>query len=232
MFNFNISSFFGNSGSNNNNSIFGSFDFTQYASIRNGSYGKLTKAYYAKDAEESKSNKTDKKTTDKKDVSAVTPGLSKVKSEADGLKSAADKLAKDDMWKQTAGEVDMNKVADAVKGFVNEYNDVITQSSKVNSKDVSQNVRTMTNLTNTMSKSLSKIGVTVSSDGKMSVDETALKSADAKSVKAMFSGTYSYGAQVASSANEIAKAAVMGASTYSGDGTLTNTMSGLFNNWI
>ena len=55
---FNISSFFGNSSTNS----FSSFNFADYASIRNGSYGRLLKAYYS----QAKQTTTTKSDTDKK----------------------------------------------------------------------------------------------------------------------------------------------------------------------
>ena len=58
-YNFDISSFFNNSTSAN---AFGSFNFGDYASIKNGSYGKLLKSYYA---EQKKPISSDKTSTDK-----------------------------------------------------------------------------------------------------------------------------------------------------------------------
>ena len=43
---FDITSMLGSSGSNSNNAA-SSFDFTNYAAIKNGSYGKLVKSYYS-----------------------------------------------------------------------------------------------------------------------------------------------------------------------------------------
>ncbi|MBR1451632.1 MAG: hypothetical protein IJ591_07940, partial [Lachnospiraceae bacterium] len=43
---FDITSMLGNSNTNSNNSL-GSFSFTDYAAIKNGSYGKLVKSYYS-----------------------------------------------------------------------------------------------------------------------------------------------------------------------------------------
>mgnify|MGYP003301261977 CR=1 FL=1 len=90
MAGFNISSFFGGSGS----SGFGSINFSDYAMIKSGSYKKLMKSYYSQQKESTpKADKTTKKNvTDVKDTS----GLTKMKSEADGLKAATDALNKDD----------------------------------------------------------------------------------------------------------------------------------------
>ena len=56
-FNFDISSLFGGF---NSNSTFGSFNFSDYASIKNGSYRKLVQSYYAKDKVDTKKSKTEK----------------------------------------------------------------------------------------------------------------------------------------------------------------------------
>lgn len=224
---FNISSFFGNSSTNS----FSSFNFADYASIRNGSYGRLLKAYYS----QAKQTTTTKSDTDKKaDKTTDTDntGLSKMKKEADGLKEAADKLANEDMWKKTGGEYDMDKIASAVKSFANEYNDVIDQSSKVGTKDVTMQTGFMTSMTKTMSNALSKVGVTVGADGRLSVNEDTLKKADAKDVKSLFSGDYSYAGQIAEKAGAISSAAVRNSSLYTSNGLLSSVLRSSYNNWI
>lgn len=228
-FNFNISSLFGSLGSDN---TFGSFDLSQYASIKKGTYGKLLKSYYAEQKTPSATEKPKTDKTTKKTQTEDTTGLSQIKKESDGLKSAAEALNKDELWKQNAGEYDMDKIAGAVKSFANEYNDVITQSGKVNSKDITQSVNYMSSMTNTMSKALSKIGVTVGTDGKLSVNEDTLKKANVSNIKALFSGTSSYGAQTAERANEISKDAVMNSSMYSSNGALSSSLNNMFDKWI
>ena len=225
MAGFNISSFF-----NNSKGGFGSINFSDYSLIKSGSYKKLMKSYYSQQKETTpKADKTTKKkTTEVKD----TTGLSKMKSEADGLKAATEAFNKDDLWKQKDGAYDQDKVVSAVKKFASEYNDVLTQSSKVSSKDVTQQTGYMMSMTKTMSGSLSKVGVTVGADGKLSVDEEALKKADAKDVKALFSGSHSYVSQITNNASAIGSAAVRSSSMYSGNGTISSSLSGLFDKWI
>lgn len=227
-FNFNISSFFGNSGSN---SMFGSFNFSDYSSIKSGSYKKLLKSYYA---EQKKDVTTDKKTTtkNKTEFAKDTTGLTQMKKEADGLKSAAEALGKEDLWKQTDGEYNVDKIVSTVKSFANEYNDVIGQSAKVSSKDVAQSTQYMNSMTNTMSKALSKVGITVGVDGKLSVNEDTLKKADMNSVKNLFSGAASYGSQIEDRASEISRKTIMNSSIYGSNGALSSSLNGMFNKWI
>ena len=54
-----------------------------------------------------------------------------------------------------------------------------------------------------MGKSLSKAGITVGVDGKMSVDEEAFKKADMDTVKNLFGNSGYFGKSVASSAQRI-----------------------------
>lgn len=228
-FNFNISSLFSNLGSGN---AFGSFNFSDYASIKNGSYGKLVKSYYAEQKKTPGNDKTTTTKPTKKEETVDKTGLSQMKKEAEGLKSAAEALNKEDLWKQTDGKYDMDKIVGAVKTFANEYNDTVTQASKVNSKDVAQDVRYMSSMTNTMSKALSKIGVTVGTDGKLSVNEDEMKKANVSSIKSLFSGAVSYGSQIADRASEISRDTVMNSSIYGSNGTLSSSLSNMFNKWI
>lgn len=227
MANFNISSLFGGL----NTGAFSSINFSDYASIKNGSYKKLLKSYYGQQKPASTS-KTDTTTKKKKTETTDNTGLTKMKTEAGELKKAAEAFNKDDLWKQTDGKYDMDKILSAIKKFASEYNDVIDQSAKVSSKEVSQQTGFMTSMSKTMSGSLEKIGVKFGDDGKMSIDEETLKKADAKDLKAMFSGSYSYASQIAQKASAISSAALRSFSIYSSNGTLSSALSGMFNDWI
>lgn len=228
MSGFNFSSLFG--GFKTSGFSFGSFNFSEYASIKNGSYRKVLKSYYA----QQKADQTKTSTADKTKKNQLTDNteLAKMKRESDGLKTAAEALGKQDLWKQTDGKYDTDKITSAVKNFVNEYNDVLGQAQKAGTKDISQAVGYMTGLTKNMSKSLEKLGITVDAAGKMSLDEETLKNADMKALQNMFSGIRSYGNQVADRAGEISSKAIMNSSVYSSSGVFQSNYSGMFNKWI
>lgn len=231
-FNFNISSLFG---SNSMNSLYGDF-----ASMKNGSYRKLMKSYYAdqkKMASEIKKTKDELSSLksqkgDKTAYEKVNPALNSMKKESDGLKVAAEALGKEELWNTKDGEYDIEKITGAIKTFANEYNDVIDQTSKVSSKSISQTANYMKSLTNTMSKILAKVGVNVDKEGKISVDEDVLKKADIKSLKSNFGGKASYGSQIAEKAQEISRDTVLDSSMYSKNGYLPNSGWGSFSKWI
>ena len=235
---FDITSMLGNSGSNSNNSgLMGTLDLANLAAIKNGSYGKLVKSYYsgtdkANDAARASSAKAANtaKTTVKDEVDKT--GLTQLKKDADELRTATEALDKDDLWKKTGGKADMSKIASAVKDFANGYNKVIDQASKTGSKEISQDVGFMTGMTDTFSKVLGKAGITVGADGKLSVDEEALKKADEATIKSLFKGNGTYGSQIADKAGSIIKDADLGSSIYGSDATTSSALSGLYNQLI
>lgn len=224
MAGFNISSLFGGFKSSGG---FSSINFSDYSMIRSGAYKKLMKSYYAQEKKEtgSKKDKTkDKKTFDPADKT----GLTKMKTEAEGLKTATQELSKSELWEEN----DKEKISKVVKSFVSEYNDVVSQAAKTTSKGAAQNVQFMNGMTSTMSKALSKVGVTVGVDGKLSVDDEALGKADTNNIKSLFSGASSYGAQIEKYAANVASATVRDASVYTNNGNLNSSFSSMFNKWI
>lgn len=229
-YNYNVSSLFGGM---QNDSLFGSVNFTDYASIKNGSYGKLLKAYYAEEKESQKVSSEGTKTDSSKKTKATdTTGLSQLKSDADSLKKAAEALGEDKLWEKKDGEYDLEKITGAVKSFVSEYNNTLTQAGKVNSKDASRDASNMSSLSGVMLKTLSRAGISVRVDGMLSVSDDSLKKADMGNLKSLFTGKVSYGSQVADKAGAISKDAVMGSSLYESNGALSSSIASLFDQWI
>ena len=113
----------------------GGFSLSDYASIKNGSYGKLVKAYYAK-------QDADKMSSGKDSVQKSTL----MKTGADALKKSADALSNASLWEkkkitkkdEKTGEetevedYDWEAITKAVKSFVEDYNDVIEKSGESN----------------------------------------------------------------------------------------------------
>ena len=95
-----------------------------------------------------------------------------------------------------------------------------------------QDVQFMTGMTGTFTKILGKAGITVGADGKMSVDEEALKKADTATVKSLFAGNGTYGSQIADRANSISRDADMSTSLYGSDATVSSALSGVYNQFI
>lgn len=208
----------------------GGINLSDYAAIKNGSYGKLLKAYYAKqDAEK-----------------AVTAGDSVHKSTlmkngADALKKSAEALNNDALWEkkknkkkdETTGEeievedYDWDSITKAVKSFVKAYNDVVEQAGNSDSKDVLRNAVWLTGMTGATGKTLSKIGITIGKGNKLELDEETLKKSDISTLKTLFSGYNSFADKVSVKANGIMNAAARSCGTYKVNGRYSDALSEL-----
>ena len=190
----------------------GTFSLSDYAAIKNGSYGKLLKAYYAKqDAEKAASGgETVQKAT-------------MMKTGADALKKSADALNNSELWEKN----DFDAITKAVKSFVEDYNDVIKQAGDSNSKDVLRNAVWLTGMTEANENILSKIGITVGKGNEIELDEEALKKADIQTLKSVFTGYNSFADKVSMKANSISNAAARTSGTYRKNGTYNNALSEL-----
>ena len=208
----------------------GTFDLSDYAAIKNGSYGKVLKAYYAKqDAEKSVAG------TDSVQKSTL------MKSSADVLKKSADALSNDELWEKKkikkkdentgeeieVEEYDWEAITKAVKGFVEDYNDVVEHAGNANSKDVLRNAVWLTGMTEANERMLEKIGISVGKGNKMELNEDALKKAEISSLKTFFTGHNSFADKVSAKANSISNAAAWSSGTYKSNGTYNNALSEL-----
>ena len=98
--------------------------------------------------------------------------------------------------------------------------------------EIGQDMKFMTGMTDTFNKILSKIGITVGDNGKMSVDEEALKKADVATVKTLFDGHGTYGSQIAEKASSISKDTEMSTSIYGSNATASSALSSLYNQFV
>ncbi len=216
----------------------------EYSSIRNGAYRKLVKSYYKK------MNSTDSDTTDKSTTGSIrkntklnstgTVALSTVKSEASDLVASTKKLTatgKDSLFANEE-KYDADAAYKAVGNFVTQYNDTVDALSKVSGTAVKNAGNHMQNMTNIMSKGLSKVGITVGTDGKLTVDEQKFKTADMSKVKALFNGSSSYAGVVSSAAGRVASQAgnqisQLGGGLYGSNGYYNSYYSGsLYNGYF
>ena len=208
----------------------GTFSLSDYASIKNGSYGKLLKAYYVnQDAEKISSSK------DSVQKSTL------MRTGADALKKSADALNNDELWEkkkikkkdEKTGEetevedYDWEAITKVVKSFVEDYNDVIEQAGESNSKEVLRNAVWMTGITESSENVLSKIGIKVGKGNKMELDEDALKKASIGTLKIIFTGHNSFANKVSMKANSISNAAAWSSGTYKSNGKYNNALSEL-----
>lgn len=185
---------------------------SDYASIKNGSYGKLMKAYYAEQKSGAASGGTKRSSKNilqkleeekkhpkvSKDVqqanSDLTSGLSSLKGSLSALQS--DKTYTDTENGQSAAD----KVVSAVKAFVTDYNGVVSAAKGSTLTGKTAYVANMMSSTAANSGKLAEIGVKVNANGTLTVDEAKLKKADLSRVQDLFSAddVMSYGSRLSS----------------------------------
>ena len=175
-----------------------------YASIKNGSYGKMLKSYYAKAKEEgvdeeSDSSKSSSKTKVKDAASASSArGLYKSASALNNLDYSADNL---------------DELYDKVSAFVKDYNSLITSASKSKNSSVKAQADALNDMTYQNYKLFAKIGITFNSDRTLSIDEDTFKKINEKTgatnvptMKTLFNGIGSYADKVTDKASRIYRA--------------------------
>lgn len=186
---------------------------SDYASIKNGSYGKLMKTYYgtkqdtSTDAASKKSSQStvldrilEEKKNPKvsKDVqkanASLTTGLSSLKSSVSALQG--DKIYTDTENGQSASD----KVVSAMKAYVSDYNNVVNAAKGSTLSNKTAYVANMMSTSAANADKLAEIGVTVNSDGTLELNQAKLKEADLSKVQELFSpdNIMSYGSTVAS----------------------------------
>ncbi|MBQ8983216.1 MAG: flagellar filament capping protein FliD [Lachnospiraceae bacterium] len=126
-------------------------------------------------------------------------------SAADALQADARTLASKDTFakvKDKDGNVtdqyDTDKITDAVKSFVKDYNNLIDTAGSSKNSGVVSNMSRIKEKTGSNADSLREIGITVDSKGKLSVDENKLKNADMADVQKAFKD---YGSAVATNSS-------------------------------
>ncbi len=232
---------------------------SDYASIKNGSYGKLMKAYYSESASDSvkelaqNSSQTDKSDSTGALTKEEATALTKVQSATDELKESADALletggksvfqmvdmlTKDENGVETTTQdYDREAIYSAVNQFVTDYNSVITATADAEDGTVSNRAQNLMRNSLSNEKMLNKIGITIGDDGKLAVDKDTFRKADMATTKTLFQGNGSYGYQVSAQSsliNYAADNAVSRAGTYTGSGTYNNAYNtgNIFNSYF
>ncbi len=212
---------------------------SDYASIKNGSYGKLMKAYYAKQDTESASSGDSRQK------------LTLMRSSADSLKKSADALSDSSLWEkkklkkkdEETGEetevedYDWDAITKAVKSFVQDYNSVVEQAGESDTKNVLRNAAWMTGITDSAKNLLSKVGITIGKSNKLELDEDALKEANITTLKSLFTGAGSFADKISQKAGSLSNVAASAAAkvkgtTYTSSGGYSDTISKLFSSTL
>lgn len=200
------------------NSSFGSGNqsfFADYASLKNGSYARLMKSYYgggyssagssvSGQRESRSSNVLDKILEERRNpkVSEETQKANEsLTNDIANLKNSVSTLRNEKTYTDTEnGASAKDKVASAVKDYVNQYNDVVSAAKKSTLSGKTANVAAMMRSTAENADKLKEMGITINSNGTLQLNEGKLKATDVSKVQELFSSKdiMSYGSTVMS----------------------------------
>lgn len=242
-----------NSGMNNiYNSIFGTsssadatgggYSLGDYYMIKNGTYKKLMKAYYAtQDSDKAEGNsKTDETGKDSaKSLLSVKSNAATLNNSLEDLRSRSlyEPTGKDENGKDT---YDTDKIISNVKSFVEGYNAYIKSSCDLDTESILRKSLTMTKMTSANAKLLSEIGVKIGEDNTLTIDEEKLKNAKLTTISSLFSGAGSYGDQIQQAARQSYKLANSlaytnnnaSSYTYQGNYSMLGTTNGVMDRYL
>ena len=214
---------------------------SDYASIKNGSYGKVLKAYYAKQDAESAASGDSRQS------------LMLMQSSADSLKKSAAALNDASLWEkkkmtktdeETGEEIetedyDWDAITKAVKSFMEDYNAVVKQAGDSDTKSVLRNAAWMTGMTEKTENLLSKVGIKIGKGNLLELDESALKEENITTLKSLFAGSGSFADRISQKAGALSIAAANAAAkadtkavTYTNKGGYSDTLSKLFSSTV
>lgn len=183
---------------------------SDYASIKNGSYGKMMKAYYAKQkAAEDEESATSSKSKKEKDASSASAAR-KFYETASGMSSLD----------YSADNID--ELYDKVSAFVKDYNSMMTNASKSKNASVKAQADALNDYTYQNYKLFAKVGITMNADRTLSIDEDTFKRVNPKTgatnvptLTTLFKGINSFADKAADRASKIYRAAGEGESVTS-----------------
>ncbi len=212
MANNSINSIFGNSSLFNSSNTWGSTStgttnnlLGDMASIRNGSYKKLLKAYYketakSENSESSTGNSGSELTkTEKTQVSTIASSMSELKNAADALKTKS----KNNLFVKGEDGYDYDKLYEAAKRLTDAYNSAKDAVSAVSITAIDKKSAYTENLIKKNSNLLKKAGIKMDADGKLSINETDFKNADINTLKSLFNGSNSIADRISKHSGDV-----------------------------
>lgn len=229
--------------SSNSTSMFGNTTsmLGDYYSIRSGSYHKLLRAYYQENSSKVDSTKQDDTTKEDTKVNTEKRQMTEMKQEAAALSESADELLErgtNSLFKktqqtdekgQTSYQYNTDAIYNAVKNFVDAYNDVLESGQSSNVNSIVNNTSNMMSATASNSSLLKNIGITIDKEHKLSIDKETFQKSDMAVVQSLFNTQGGYGYQISVKAQMIGNAADLrlsnGNYTKNGALSMSNLMS-------
>lgn len=176
--------------------------------MKSGVYTKMLKSYYEKvgNDKDTKTESSSSSSTSSSNTSStwddvrkryITPevtvdpkaveaekALSNIKSASQNLSKDASALANMDFDGSSRDEI-----YDAVKKMADSYNAVVDSAKKSSLTSISKSVSWMTDDTKARAKQLEKLGITIGTDNKITVDKDKFAQANLTDIKSIFKGS-------------------------------------------
>lgn len=186
---------------------------SDYASVKNGSYGKLMKAYYStaknSDTASGSTARSSKNILQKLEEEKRNPKVSKDVKESNAnltaglssLQKSVSALQNDSTYTNTEnGKSAADKVVSAMKTYVTDYNNVVNAAKGSTLTGKTAYVANMMSSTAANADKLSQVGITVNENGTLRINEEKLKTADISQIQELFStkDIMSYGSTIGS----------------------------------
>lgn len=205
-------------------------NLSDYASIKNGSYGKLLKAYYAEgiDTSSKATSSVGKGSVNDKTEEAKKQTLGEIKKEADELTASAAGLMERGS-KSVFKNNDMEKVYESVDRLVKDYNALVEKTEDVKSSNVIKAANKLSDVMEGYEEQLKDLGITMNEDKQLTIDKKTFLSADIEKAKDLFNGQSSLSYLVsmrASSVSNTAHSESNATSLYTSNGNYASSMVG------
>ena len=164
-------------------------------------YFAMQKANASEKANES-ADKFEKKET-KKSTAYSAANNDKLGKYADNVTSSVSKLEAAFKADEKTGEVDMDKAFEAAQAFVDSYNELYSGTRGSGNSTVSGKSEFIANMTTAYSGKLSKVGISIGIDGKLSIDKDTFKGASEDELNEVFGKKNSYASFMSTQASTV-----------------------------
>lgn len=162
----------------------------------------------------------------------------KLGSLSQAVSESVEKLEKAFAIDEETDEIDYDAAYSAAESFINSYNDFVTNTGSSGDKTVSNKNTFIGNMTTAYTRRLEKAGVSIGSDGTLSIDKEAFNSATASQLEQAFGKEDSFASFMGEQARQLEAYAQSDIynrlNAYNQTGNVTNivNMSGAFLNML
>lgn len=157
----------------------------------------------------------------------ISPGsdtaeYEKVTSSATSVTEAMNALEDEELWNTESKDFSMDTLVSKISNFTNAYNTMLTNINKVGKTVENEYSPELSAILDKYGEELSAVGVTVDSDGKLSVDSEKMKSADVSKLKELFGKDAKFATALKAEVNDLNEVVSQAIS-------IQNSLSSLYN---